>query len=211
MIFDMDGTLTQTNRLIYDSFNYIAQKYEGKKYSESEITAMFGPPEEGALLNIVGPEKIGRAMKEYLEFYSANHDHLARLYSGIKEIVIGLKQRGVHVALFTGKGIDTTSITLEKFGLTAYFDYVVTGSDVVNHKPSAEGIHKIMHHFRLQPDEVLMVGDAVSDVKASREAGVNMAAVLWDSYGKEKVLQMKTEYVFHDVNEFSSWLWGQFD
>lgn len=207
----MDGTLTQTNRLIFDSFNYIALKYEGKKYSEPEITAMFGPPEEGALVNIVGREKIGQAMKEYLEFYSANHNALAQLFPGIKDVVIDLKKRGVHVALFTGKGIDTTSITLDKFGLTPYFDYVVTGSDVVNHKPSAEGIHKIIQYFRLQPDEVLMVGDAVADVKASREAGAKIAAVLWDSYGKEKVLQMKTDYVFHDVREFSEWLRGQFD
>ena len=211
VIFDMDGTLTQTNRLIFDSFNYIALKYEGKKYSESEITAMFGPPEEGALINIVGHEKIRQAMEEYLEFYRAKHDELAQLYPGIKEVVIDLKKRGVYVALFTGKGIDTTSITMEKFGLTPYFDYVVTGSDVLNHKPSAEGIHKIMEHFRLQPDEVLMVGDAVADVKASHEAGAKIAAVLWDSYGKEMVLQMKTDFVFHDVREFSEWLRGQFD
>jgi len=211
VIFDMDGTLTQTNRLIFDSFNYIALKYEGKKYSEPEITAMFGPPEEGALLNIVGREKIVQAMKEYLEFYGAHHNELARLYPGIKEVVIDLKKRGIHVALFTGKGIDTTSITMDKFGLTPYFDYVVTGSDVTNHKPSAEGIRKIMNHFRLQADEVLMVGDGVPDVKASHEAGVKIAAVLWDSYGKEKVLQMKTDYMFHDVREFSEWLRGQFD
>jgi HAD superfamily hydrolase (TIGR01509 family) len=211
VIFDMDGTLTQTNRLIFDSFNYIAMKYEGKKYSESEITAMFGPPEEGALINIVGRERITQAMKEYLEFYSEKHNELARLFPGIKEVVIDLKNRGVHVALFTGKGIDTTSITMDKFGLTPYFDYVVTGSDVVNHKPSPEGIHKIMQHFRLQPDEVLMVGDAVSDINASHEARVKIAAVLWDSYGKEKVLQMKTDYVFHDVREFSEWLRGQLD
>jgi pyrophosphatase PpaX len=211
VIFDMDGTLTQTNRLIFDSFNYIAQKYEGKRYTESEITAMFGPPEEGALINIVGRENIGQAMKEYLEFYSANHNTLAQLYPGIKEVVIDLKERGVHVALFTGKGIDTTSITLDKFGLTPYFDYVVTGSDVTNHKPSAEGIRKIMNQFRLQADEVLMVGDGVPDVNASHEAGVKIAAVLWDSYGKEKVLQMKTDYVFHNVSEFSGWLRGQFD
>ncbi len=211
VIFDMDGTLTQTNRLIFDSFNYIALKYEGKRYSEPEITAMFGPPEEGALINIVGRERIGVAMKEYLEFYSAHHNELARLYPGIKEVVIELKKKGAHVALFTGKGVDTTSITLDKFGLTPYFDYVVTGSDVTNHKPSAEGIRKILNHFGLQPEDVLMVGDAVPDVKASHEAGVRIAAVLWDSYGKDKVLQMKTDFVFHDVKEFSDWLRGQFD
>jgi len=211
VIFDMDGTLTQTNRLIFDAFNFIALRYEGKKYTEAEITAMFGPPEEGALIGIVGRERIEKVMKEYLEFYRTNHNELAQLYPGIRDVVSDLKTRGVHVALFTGKGIDTTTITMEKFGLTPYFDYVVTGSDVVNHKPSGEGIQKIMMHFGLQPDEVLMVGDSVADVKASHGAGVKIAAVLWDSYSKEKVLQMRTDYVFHDVGEFSEWLKGQFD
>jgi phosphoglycolate phosphatase-like HAD superfamily hydrolase len=51
-----------------------------------------------------------------------------------------------------------------------------------------------------------MVGDAVADIKAAREAGVKVAAVLWDSYGKDKVLQMDVDYQFHSVKEFSDWL-----
>jgi pyrophosphatase PpaX len=211
VIFDMDGTLTQTNQLIIDSFNHIALKYEGKKYTMAEITAMFGPPEEGALLRIVGPEKLDEAMSEYLDFYRSHHNELAQLYPGILDLVIDLKRRGAFLAVFTGKGIHTTTITLEKFGLKPYFDFVVTGNDVVNHKPSAEGIQKIMGYFHLAAEEVLMVGDSVGDVKASHEAGVKIAAVLWDSYAKERVLQMKTDFVFHDVAEFSGWLRGQFD
>jgi phosphoglycolate phosphatase-like HAD superfamily hydrolase len=51
-----------------------------------------------------------------------------------------------------------------------------------------------------------MVGDAVSDVRASREAGVPMAAVLWDSYSKEAILGMDVEYRFHSVDEFFRWV-----
>lgn len=211
VIFDMDGTLTQTNQLIFDSFNYIAVKYKGREYTESEITAMFGPPEEGALVGIVGQENLDQAMGEYLGFYRMHHDELARLYPGILDVLDYLKRRGIHRALFTGKGIHTTTITLEQFGLKPYFDFVVTGNDVVNHKPSAEGIHRILKHFELQPDEVLMVGDSVSDAKASREAGAKIAAVLWDSYSRDKVLQVSTDYVFHNVVEFSEWLRRQFD
>ncbi|MEK7669810.1 MAG: HAD hydrolase-like protein, partial [Bacteroidota bacterium] len=58
--------------------------------------------------------------------------------------------------------------------------------------------------------QVLMVGDAVSDVKAAHESGVKIAAVLWDSYSKDRVLEMKTDYVFHQVDEFYSWLKVQF-
>lgn len=211
VIFDMDGTLTQTNRLIFDSFNEIAQRYQGKTYSPEAITAMFGPPEEGALLSIVGRESIDKAMEDYLAYYRQRHDELAQLYPGILDLLIWLKNRGVSLALFTGKGIHTTTITMEMFGLKPYFDFVVTGNDVANHKPSADGIRKILAHFGLNEDEVLMVGDSPSDVKASHDAGVNVAAVLWDSYNREKVLQMKPDYVFHDVAEFSLWLRSRFD
>jgi phosphoglycolate phosphatase-like HAD superfamily hydrolase len=51
-----------------------------------------------------------------------------------------------------------------------------------------------------------MIGDAVSDVKAAHEAGVTIAAVVWDSYAKEKVLQMKTDFVFYNTKELQEWL-----
>jgi HAD superfamily hydrolase (TIGR01509 family) len=207
----MDGTLTQTNQLIYDSFNYIAQKYAGRTYTVPEITAMFGPPEEGALLAIVQPEQIDEVMKDYLAFYRAHHKDLAQLYPGMEEILRSLKQRGKLLAVFTGKGTATTMITLQEFHIEKYFDYIVTGNDVVKHKPSSEGLLKIMDHFSLFPDELLMVGDAVSDIKAAHDSGVKIAAVVWDSYAKEKVLQMKPDFLFNNTKEFQRWLNEQFD
>jgi pyrophosphatase PpaX len=211
VIFDMDGTLTETNQLIFDSFNYIAMKYRQKTYSPAEIVAMFGPPEEGALLDIVGEDQIDQVMKEYLSYYRRHHKELARLYPGILNLLRFLQKRNVHCALFTGKGIHTATITMQAFALMPYFEYVVTGNDVINHKPDPEGIEKILEHFSLRKDEVLMVGDSVGDVKAAREAGVSIAVVLWDSYSKEKVLQMKTDYAFHTVTDFSVWLKDRVD
>jgi phosphoglycolate phosphatase-like HAD superfamily hydrolase len=50
-----------------------------------------------------------------------------------------------------------------------------------------------------------MVGDSLGDVKASRAAGVKVAAVVWDSYDKERVLQANADFVFHTVNEMFEW------
>jgi HAD superfamily hydrolase (TIGR01549 family) len=206
----MDGTLTETSQLIYDSFNHIARMYAGKTYTIPEITAMFGPPEEGALLAIVSKEQIADAMKEYLLFYRTHHNHLARLFPGIEEILKFIKERGKKLAIFTGKGVYTTTITLQEFLIEEYFDFIVTGNDVIKHKPSSEGLQKIMEHFKLKPNNVLMVGDSAVDAEAAHEAGIEIAAVVWDSYAKEKVLQMKTDYVFYNVEEFHDWLKEQF-
>jgi len=202
----MDGTLTQTNQLIYDSFNHIASVFTAKTYTAREIQAMFGPPEEEALLSIVRRDRIAEAMKEYLTYYRAHHHRLARLYPGIEEILRSVKQSGKSLALFTGKGRATAQITLEEFHIDKYFDCVVTGNDVLRYKPSSEGLRIIMERLGYRPEELLMVGDSVADVGAAHDAGVRIAAVLWDSYGREDVLRMKTDFLFHDVQEFEGWI-----
>jgi pyrophosphatase PpaX len=206
IIFDMDGTLTQTNQLIYDSFNHVAEKYINKRLTPKEIVAYFGPPEQEAVEKIIGTRHIDEAMKEYYHFYQERHNDLASLYPGIKELLDFVKLNGILIGLFTGKGRRTTEITLHEFGIERYFDIVITGDDVDHFKPSGDGIRKIMAQFSLQPDEVLMVGDAIADIKASRECGVRIAAVVWDSYGKETVMEAATDYLFHSVQEFHSWL-----
>jgi len=211
IIFDLDGTLAQTNELIFASINHIAQKYLHKQFSPDEITKMFGPPEEVVIERLVGKENSQNALNDFFRFYELNHPSLADSYRGIKEILEFLSQNGVILTIFTGKGKRTALITLEHLGIKKYFDLIVTGNDVNEHKPSAEGICKVMSKFDLELDEVLMVGDSVADVKAAHEAGVQIAAVLWDSYGKDKVLQMEVDYAFFSTEDFMDWLRTRFN
>ena len=203
-IFDIDGTLTSTNQLIFDSFNFIAKKYLNKTFTDDEIILMFGPPENDILKRLCG-ENYESARKDYFTYYSKNH-WKAELYSGIKEILEHLKSKNYPIGIFTGKGRDASLITLKKLGVDQYFDLIVTGDDVLNHKPSAEGILKFTGKFKLKHERVLMIGDSVADVEASREAGVKIASVLWDSYGKEEVKTLSSDYYFHTVEELREFL-----
>lgn len=206
IIFDVDGTLTQTNELIFASINFISNKYLGKTFAPADITAMFGPPDEGAILNLVGKERSDAAMDDFIDFYKSNHAAMAGLYPGVDKLLNYLKRSGLILAVFTGKGRRSAMITLQELGIAKYFDMIVSGSDVVNHKPSAEGIQKVISYFGLEKNQALMVGDAVADVKAAHEAGIQIAAVVWDSYGKEKVKNMKVDYYFESVVKLSSFL-----
>jgi pyrophosphatase PpaX len=206
VIFDIDGTLTRTNELIFATFNHVARKYLHRTFQPAEIVAMFGPPEEGALAPLFGKENIPRVMDELCEFYRIHHHDLAGLHPGIEEVLEFLKSKDVRLAVFTGKGKRTAGITLDALGIAGYFDLVVSGNDVTKHKPDPEGILKVIRTFDLQPQEVLMVGDSLGDIKASRGAGVNMAAVLWDSYDSERVRNAGAEFVFDEVSDLLAWL-----
>ena len=83
---------------------------------------------------------------------------------------------------------------------------IVTGDDVNNHKPSSEGIIKFINSYSLKNEEVLMIGDSVSDVKASREAGVKIASAMWDSYAAETVKELNSDYYFNTVQDLQTFL-----
>lgn len=207
VIFDIDGTLTFTNQLIFDSFNHIAKKYLNKTFSDEEIIALFGPTED-VILKQMFPDKFEEVKKDYYDYYHRNHN-IAQLYDGIKELLIDLKNSGLLLGIFTGKGRQTSLITLNFLGIRNLFDMIVTGNDVINHKPSPEGIIKFMETFKLNPNEVLMIGDAPSDILAARAAGVQIASVVWDSYSADKVRQMNNETLFETVDELRKFLFEE--
>lgn len=205
IIFDIDGTLTSTNELIFATFNHIAQKYEGRVYSDEEIISMFGPTEDVILKEKFNGDKFKEVYDEYYKFYRENHPRMADLYPGIVDILNEIKRRKILTSIFTGKGRKTTEITLEILGIKKFFDMIITGDDVKNHKPSPEGILKFLNEFRLSKDEVLMVGDSIADIVAAREAGIDVASVVWDSYAKDEVVKLNPLH-FETVSSFRNWL-----
>ena len=204
IIFDVDGTLTFTNQLIFDSFNHITKKYLDKSFSDEEVIALFGPTEDVILKEICNDE-YESARKDYYKYYKDNHS-IAQLYDGIKSLIVEIKNADVLLSIFTGKGRTSALITLDEFELTNYFDLIVSGDDVENHKPSPEGINKFLQIFDLNPKDVLMIGDAPSDIIAANESGVEIASVVWDSYAEDEVRKLNPKNLFHSVTELRDYI-----
>lgn len=205
IIFDIDGTLTSTNQLIFQSFNYVTKKYINKTYSDEELIEFFGPTEESILKDLTG-EHFEKARDDYFRFYNDNHEKLADIYPGIKEVLEHIKQKDVPLAVFTGKGREAAIITLKILNIFEYFDLIVTGDDVAEHKPSPEGILLFVNKFNLHKEKVLLIGDAPADIKAARLAGIKIASVVWDSYAKETIMESGSDYIFNTVKEMESFI-----
>ena len=206
VIFDIDGTLTFTNQLIFDSFNYIAKKYLGKSFTNEEIISLFGPTED-VIFKQLFPNNFEEVKNDYYQYYHRNHN-IALLYDGIKDLLLELKQADCILGIYTGKGRTSSLITLNFLGVRELFDLIVTGDDVENHKPSPEGIIKFIKEFNLSSSEVVMIGDAPSDIIAAREANVEIASVIWDSYSAEKVKELNPVNCFTTVTELRAFLFN---
>lgn len=205
MVFDIDGTLARTNHLIFATFNHVAELHLGRSFTPQEIIGLFGPPEEGAAEKVFGAAMVPRIMDEMCTFYRTRHREMAGAHEGILAVLGLLRRHGIRLAVFTGKGRRTAAITLDELGMTPFFEHVVTGNDVRCFKPSPEGILQVLDTFHVSPRETVMVGDSMADLTAARDAGVTFAAVLWDAYDRQRVLEAKPDVAFSTVREFEIW------
>jgi len=204
IIFDVDGTLTFTNQLIFDSFNHITNKYLNKTFSDDEIIQLFGPTED-VILKQLCKNEYDNARRDYYKYYKDNHS-IAQLYNGIKDLIVDIHSIGIKLSIFTGKGRTSALITLDETDLTKYFDLIISGDDVKKHKPDPEGIIRFIQMYNLKPQNVLMIGDAPSDIIAANNAGVEIASVVWDSYAEDEVKKLNSKNVFHSVDELRNFI-----
>jgi len=205
IIFDIDGTLAATNELIFASFNHVAEKYLNKRFTNEEIVSQFGPPED-VILKKWMHDNFDSARYDYYHFYQTQHEAMASIFPGLTETITNIKKHNIKLGIFTGKGKDSSIITLRAIDVYDYFDLIITGDDVKEHKPSPEGIHKFIETYNLKNERVLMIGDSIFDIDAAKDAGIKSALVLWDDFSRLKYGHLQADYVFNSVDEFQKFI-----
>lgn len=205
VIFDLDGTLANTLPLCIQAFRQSVEPLIGRSISDADIIATFGPSEEGTIM-VLAPNHYDKGVSDYLHYYEQLHDMCPVPFDGMKEILETLKNRGVRIAMVTGKGKDSTDISLRHFELTHFFEMIETGSPKGARK--AEGIQIILDGLTdIKKDEIIYVGDTPSDVIASRKVGVPVVAAAWaDTAEPEKLKELKPSELFYTIKDFKNWL-----
>lgn len=205
-IWDLDNTLVGTSPLLWGAFSWVAEKYAGRKMSPAEIVNLYGPPEDQVIEKIVGRAKKDEALQEFYSFYEQKHQEMVEVFLPVVEAIMFLRERGVKQALFTSKGRKSAMMTLEKLDLGKLFDLVLCGDEVKQAKPSPEGVWRILSFFQVKPEEAVYVGDSPLDAEAARGARVSFVMVLWDSFHREKALEVQAHRLFARPEEFLAWV-----
>jgi len=208
VIFDLDGTLANTLPLCIRAFRQAVEPLINRPVSDEEIIATFGPSEEGTIMALV-PDHYEKGVTDYLQFYKAFHNMCAEPFEGITALLTSLASNGIRIAMVTGKGKHSTIISLHYFGITNFFEKIETGSPLGPQK--AAGIQLIIDGWNyLEKEEIIYVGDAPSDITASRAAGIPVVAAAWaETAEPEKLLSMKPDEIFYDISSFANWLYSR--
>jgi phosphoglycolate phosphatase-like HAD superfamily hydrolase len=205
VIFDLDGTLANTLPLCIAGFRKSIEPLINRSLSDEEIIATFGPSEEGTIMALA-PEHFENGISDYLKFYKELHAMCPIPFQGIEDLLITLKDKSVKIAMVTGKGKHSTHISLEQFGISDYFEVIETGISTGPRK--AEGIQNILDFFKnIRKEEMIYVGDAPSDIIASRKVGISVVAAAWaETAEPEKLKELYPDMFFDNISDFSHWL-----
>jgi phosphoglycolate phosphatase-like HAD superfamily hydrolase len=205
VIFDLDGTLANTLPLCMQAFRQSVEPLINRSLSDAEIIATFGPSEEGTIMALA-PGYYNKGVAGYLQFYESLHHMCPLPFEGIKELLQTLKDKGIRIAMVTGKGRHSTDISLKYFELTHFFEMIETGSPKGARK--AEGIELILDCLSdIKKEEVIYVGDSPGDIIASREVGVPVIAAAWANTAElGKLKELKPDELFYTIKDFSNWL-----
>lgn len=179
ILFDFDGTVANTNRLIIDSWQHVFRTVHGKEADEADIKATFGEPLGISMVKNFPDMNPEDAIDMYRSHQKDIYEEMIEPFPGIVELLKGLKEKGYQVGIVTSRLRNSTMIGLRKFGLAETADCIVTCEDTDKHKPDPEPALIALEKLSAKADETLMVGDSMFDIKCAHNAGIKAVMVGW--------------------------------
>jgi phosphoglycolate phosphatase-like HAD superfamily hydrolase len=190
--------------MVFAAFNEALQHAGLRAHSDEEIYAMFGPDERGILQNLIG-DGWEDVYAVYLAAYEREHADIVGPFPGIQPALDLMVERGVQLAIVTGKGADAAAISVPRFGLDRYFTIIESGSSRGPAKPAA--IRGILERWQLPAHAVAYVGDAPQDVRDARETGLVAIGAGWAATTPLDALRAEQpDVLFETVEAFTAWL-----
>ena len=198
ILFDLDGTLIDTNELIITTYLHTLEKYYPSKYQREDVLPFLGPTLHEAFGSI-NPDLVEEMVLEYRAFNIANHDELVTEFVGVFETVQSLKDKGYKLGIVTTKRHDVTLKGLRLMDLERFFEVVVTYDHVSKTKPDPEPIFKALEQLDSTPEETMMVGDNYHDILAGKNAGTVTAGCAWSIKGRDYIAKYEPDYILENM------------
>ena len=147
-----------------------------------------------------------RAYPLYLELYARNTSTRSRLYPGVCEGLAWLKAQGYKLGCVTNKAEQFTVPLLKDMGIYHYFAVVISGDTLPRKKPDPMPLLHAAEFFDVTPQQALMIGDSISDVKAARAAGFQIVCMSYGYNHGNDIRTAKPDAVIDSMAELPSLL-----
>ncbi len=201
ILFDLDGTIIDTNELIISSFIHVLEKHAPAPLTREQIIPKMGMTLERQMQIFSGVEDVTHFVQAYRSYNDVVHDDMVQPFPHVLEVIEALHHKGIVMGVVTTKNRPGTLKVLEMFGLMKYMKSIVTVIDVEHPKPHPEPVLKALKDLGSDPRKTLMVGDSPVDIQAANAAGVWSAGVSWSLKGEDVLREYNPNYILYTMND----------
>ncbi|WP_413853958.1 HAD family hydrolase [Candidatus Ruminimicrobium bovinum] len=201
IVFDLDGTLVNSQYDLTDSVNFVRQKYgfsplpvdKVASYLGSGITALVR-----AVLSELNTTGFDTAVKMFKDNYAKHLTDKTLPYKDVIEMLSNIPQQKV---LLSNKDEKFSKQILKTLGLSKFFTEIYGGDSFKEKKPNPLPIYEIIKKFSLSKENVVMVGDGTNDIMVGKNAGIKTIGVLYGYSSQEQLNNLAPDYIAENPAE----------
>ena len=204
IIFDFDGTLADTSKLIVATMQKSIQDYGLPYRNEEQIKSTIGIRLE-EIPSILWPSIKGLG-EPFAAVYRKNFETLkdkipVTLFPGIKETLSRLKKEGFEMSVATSRSHRSVEELTEHLGIRDCFVYLLGGDDVKEGKPAPESINRILSVTGGNSNDTMMVGDMNVDIIMGKNAGVKTCGVTYGNGKAKELEEAGADFIISDFKQ----------
>lgn len=189
VLFDLDGTLADSVRLILDSYHHTMAAHQMAPRTDEFWLAGLGTPLTTQFAESADtPDQLQAMIATYREYNLNHHDAQVSPYPGVVEMVTRIQNAGFRTGLVTSKNHSGALRGLRVIGLEGRMEVVVGADDVSNHKPHPEPVHRALEQLGTAVKGSIFVGDSLHDMYSGRQAGTETGAALWGPFDRDHLI-----------------------
>lgn len=209
VLFDLDGTLTDSQDGIMNAIEYALEYYGIQVKERDSLRPFLGPPLSESMQKYCGFDRVKavEAVEKFREYYNTRGKFENKVYPGVESMLKAVQETGCRLYVATSKPEEIAREILEHFGLAGYFDYIggatsddsrVKKSDVVRYVMDKAGIDRA--------DEAVMVGDRKHDIVGAKENGLEAVGVLYGYGDRQELEAAGADYLAEQAEEIIRFL-----
>ncbi|MBI2029933.1 HAD-IA family hydrolase [Candidatus Gottesmanbacteria bacterium] len=197
VLFDVDGTLLDTEEFIYKAFKYTLKKHNLPTITKTQVLKIVGQQLEKTYKILSNSDNVVEYCETHRSFQVKNL-HLSKPFPNTIKALRKIKKAGLKIAAVTSRSKRTSQKTLELANIYEYFDLLISSEDVKNHKPHPEPLLKALNNLGIKSQNAVMVGDTKFDIEAGKNAKVKTIAAAY-GFHKDRVKASSPDFIIRDI------------
>jgi beta-phosphoglucomutase family hydrolase len=180
VIWDMDGVIADTGTFHCRSWQIVFKK-QGIDFTEDDFQLIFGQRNDSIIGQTIGREmtqsEIDSIANDKEVYFREAVKSKVKPFPGVTALLKTLKTNVIGAAIASSAPLENIKLILSEIGIADYFQAIVFGREVSEGKPSPQVYLKAAQKLGVEPNNCIVIEDAVAGVEGAKRAGMHCIAV----------------------------------